>query len=441
MRKLKNYYQQHPLITIILSIFSLLIISGLILPQLPSLAKTQQVQVFEQIWQRVNDSFFDPKFNGVDWKAIKTKYQPLAAKSKSKQEFSAVINQMLSELKTSHTYYYTQEDQEYYQLLGIFQPRSNSIQQQIKKFFPKSDIEYEGIGILTRDINGKIFIRGVLDNSPAQIGGIKVGDEIVNVDGRPYQSVQSFLGKAGKKVKILIQSTPDISSQQEIIVTPKVLNSTKMFLDAQEASVKTIEKENKKIGYIHIWSYAGDQYQKLLENELINGRLRDTDSLILDLRDGWGGAEPNYLNIFTGTGPSITLLGRDRQPVTLKHQWKKPVVMLVNKGTRSGKEILAFGFQQYKIGKVIGSQTAGAVVAGTAFLMNDGTMLFLAVADVLVDDKYRLEAKGITPDINVPFQLEYAQGKDPQKDKAVEVLLDNPMQHSSKNTSIFHDKE
>jgi carboxyl-terminal processing protease len=140
-----------------------LVISGLILPQLPSLAKPQQVQVFEQIWQRVNDSFFDPKFNGVDWKAMKAKYQPLAAKSKSKQEFSAVINQMLSELKTSHTYYYTQEDQEYDQLLGIFQPRSNTIQQQIKKFFPKSDIEYEGIGILTRDINGKIFIREYQD--------------------------------------------------------------------------------------------------------------------------------------------------------------------------------------------------------------------------------------------------------------------------------------
>jgi carboxyl-terminal processing protease len=424
MRKLKNY-QRHPLAGIILSIFCLLILLGILLPQLPSLAKPQQVRVFEQIWQRVNDSFFDPKFNGVDWQAIKTKYQPQAAKSKSQEEFAVVINQMLSELKTSHTHYYTEEDQEYYQLLGIFQPRSNTIQQQIKKFFPKSDIEYSGIGILTRDINGKTFIRGVLDNSPAEIAGIKAGDQIINVDGRPYKSVESFAGKVGQQVKILIQSSPDIGSQKEVIVTPKTLNATKMFLDAQEASVKIIEKQDKKIGYIHIWSYAGDQYQKLLENELIDGRLRDADALILDLRDGWGGAEPNYLNIFTAKGPSITLLGRDRQPVTLKHQWEKPVVMLVNKGTRSGKEILAFGFQQYKIGKVIGSQTAGAVVAGTAYLMNDKSMLFLAVADVLVDGKYRLEAKGITPDINVAFQLEYAQGKDPQKEKAVEVLLGN----------------
>jgi carboxyl-terminal processing protease len=97
--------------------------------------------------------------------------------------------------------------------------------------------------------------------------------------------------------------------------------------------------------------------------------------------------------------------------------------MLVNEGSRSAKEILALGFQQYRIGPVVGSKTAGAVVAGRPFPMQDGSLLYVAVADVYVNGGQRLEGKGITPDINVPFSLEYAQGADPQKERAIAVAL------------------
>jgi carboxyl-terminal processing protease len=96
--------------------------------------------------------------------------------------------------------------------------------------------------------------------------------------------------------------------------------------------------------------------------------------------------------------------------------------MLVNNGSRSGKEILAYGFKKYKLGTLIGTKTAGAVVGGSPFLLEDGNLLYLAVIDVLVDGE-RLEGKGVIPDLEVPFTLEYAQGKDPQLEKSVEVLL------------------
>jgi carboxyl-terminal processing protease len=188
-------------------------------------------------------------------------------------------------------------------------------------------------------------------------------------------------------------------------------------------SVKVIERNNWKIGYVHIWSYAGAQYQQQLVDDIAFGQLQDGDALILDLRDGWGGADPNYLNIFTEKVPILTRIPRDGIKRDLDFQWRKPVVMLVNNGSRSGKEILAYGFQKYGIGKVIGTQTAGAVVGGSPFLLQDGNLLYLAVVDVLVDGE-RLEGKGVTPDIEVPFSLEYAQGQDPQLEKAVEVLLE-----------------
>lgn len=105
--------------------------------------------------------------------------------------------------------------------------------------------------------------------------------------------------------------------------------------------------------------------------------------------------------------------------------------MVVNEGSRSSKEILAFGFQQHKIGPLLGSKTAGAVLAGSPFLMQDGSFVYLAVANVFVNEKQRLEGKGVTPDINVPFSLEYAQGVDPQKEQAVGTLLEAVKQKTS----------
>jgi carboxyl-terminal processing protease len=379
------------------------------------------LKTLDEVWKDVNENFFDPKFNGVDWKAKRGEYKNQIKQAQSVEEASVVINQMLSELNTSHTRFYSKLEPAYYQLLGIF--NRGSFSKEIKKNFPDGKIEYTGIGIFTQDINGKTFITAILDGSPAAKAGLKVGDEVLTVDGKPYQPIQSFVDKADQEVKISIQRIPDSKSFEELTLVPKKLNANTLFLEAMRESVKIIERDRKKIGYVHIWSYAGDQYQQLLVEEIAKGNLKDADALIWDLRDGWGGADPNYLNIFTDKVPILTQIPRNGIKSNLDFQWRKPVVMLVNKGSRSGKEILAYGFKKYGIGKVVGTKTAGAVVGGSPFLLEDGNLLYLAVVDVLVDGE-RLEGKGVIPDIEVPSPLEYAQGKDPQLEKAVEVLLE-----------------
>lgn len=409
-------------VTTVASILAILLFCS-VFPVLPTQGKTQ-ADVFDRVWQTVESNFYDPNFNGVDWAAVRKKYQPQAAKAKSDREFAASVNQMLSELKASHTHFYTAKEPAYYQLLGIFQPRIKNLQEQLKQFFPKGTIEYSGIGIFTKEIEGKTFISAILDRSPASEAGLKVGDRILSVDGKPFEPIDSFIGLAGRKVRVSIERSRNPQTDLEISVRPKIFDATTMFLDAQRASTQIIERQGKKIGYVHIWSYADDLYQQQLEEDLIYGRLRNADGLVLDLREGWGGASPNYLNIFTARGPSVTTIDRKGKKSTFNYQWQKPVVALVNEGSRSGKEILAFGFQKYKIGQVVGSKTPGAVLAGTAFAMPDGSLLYLAVSDVFVDGQQRLEGKGIEPDINVSFILEYAQGADPQKERAIELVIE-----------------
>jgi carboxyl-terminal processing protease len=408
-----------------------MLLCWLISPVLPIRAQSAS-EIFDQVWETVNENFYDPNFNGVDWQAMRSKYQPQVRHAQSSEQVAAVINQMLSELKTSHTQLYTANEPAYYQALGIFQPRIPDLRQQLKKFFPNGKIEYSGIGIFTKDINRKTFVSAILDGSPAAEAQLKVGDQLLSVEGRPFHPIQSFASKANQNVTLLIQrehsvssgESPNSSSQQEIVVTPKMLDATTMFLDAQKASTQVIERQGKKIAYVHIWSYAGDQYHLQLEDDLLYGRLKDADALVLDLREGWGGTPASVLNIYTGRGPSVTNVPRNGTRNTYNSHWNKPVVMLVNEASRSAKEILAYSFQRYNIGRVVGSKTAGAVVAGRPVLMSDGSLLYVAAADVYVDGEQRLEGKGVTPDIIVPFSLEYAQGADPQKEQAIDVATD-----------------
>jgi carboxyl-terminal processing protease len=404
---------------VIATILGFFLLSTIVLPGFSELKQPQFAAVLDEAWKTVNENFFDPKFNGLDWKATQKKYQPLAKKAKSTEELATVINRMLAELKTSHTQIYTQQQPSYNQLLGIF--GTDGFGQKFKKFFPDGNINYPGIGIFTKNIGNSTFVSGILDGSPAAKSELKIGDMILNIDGNSYQPIQSFAGKEGKEVKVAIQRTSDEKSVQTITVIPQQLDPKKMFLEGMRQSIEIIKRGDRQIGYIHIWSYAGQQYQSLLVDELTFGKLKSADALILDLRDGWGGASPSYLNVFTGKVPTLTRILRDGNKSDLDYQWKKPVVMLVNQGSRSGKEILAYGFQQYQIGPVIGTKTAAAVVGGSPFLLSDGSLLYLAVVDIKVNGD-RLEGKGVTPDIEVPFSLPYAQGADPQKEKAIKVL-------------------
>ena len=187
-----------------------------------------------------------------------------------------------------------------------------------------------------------------------------------------------------------------------------------------EASARVVQANGRRIGYVHVWCYAGYPYQRALEHLIAEGALKDADALIWDLRDGWGGAIPEYLDLFNARAPTMRITDRNGSSQFENVKWRKPVVMLVNGGTRSGKEILAYGFKKYRLGEVIGTRTEGAVLAATAFLIGGG-LLLLAVDDVLIDGE-RLEGVGVTPTIEVQADLADAARGDPQLDRAVAVL-------------------
>src|SRR5215468_10175236 len=384
------------------------------LPQIPQrVAVLPAAGDFDEVWRIVQDRFYDRTLHGLDWKAIGDKYRPLAAAATTEREREAVINRMLSELHASHTGYYTPEDTAYYDLADIFAP---GLRRQLKSAFPDGKVAYTGIGIFTRSIDGRTFVSGVLNGLPADKAGLLVGDELIAADGAPFEPVESFADKGGRKVTLTIRRTRD-ADPQRLTVVPERIEPNDAFLRAMRAGTRVIEHGGARIGYIHVWSYARNAYQELLAEQISTGPLKDVDALIWDLRDGWGGAVPDYLDIFNARAPTMVMTERDGDKSVINAKWRKPAAVLINGGTRSGKEVLAYGFKKYGYGPLIGTRSAGALLAARAFLL-DGGLLLLPVADVTVDGE-RLEGTGVSPTIEVPFDIPYAAGADPQLERAV----------------------
>ena len=129
----------------------------------------------------------------------------------------------------------------------------------------------------------------------------------------------------------------------------------------------------------------------------------------------------NYLNLFRAPIASTSFRGRDGSTGTYSGVWEKPVGLLVNERSTSGKELFTYGFKKLRIGPIIGAQTAGAVVAGRVFLLSNSDVLYLAVRDVSVDEM-RLEGNGVKPDIIVDRSLMRSIDGDSQLQKAIEEV-------------------
>jgi carboxyl-terminal processing protease len=374
---------------------------------------------FDQVWELVRDRFYDRRLNGLNWQEQRVRFGPDAASARSREEAAVVINAMLAKLGASHTHYYTPEDTAYYQLADIFVFALEH--RGLERVFPTGEVSYPGIGAFTEaDNQRRTFVTGVIEGAPAYAAGVITGDEILSADNRPFRPVGSFRGKVGSLVSLEIRRASG-AAPIAISVSPADLRPNEMFLRSLKESARVIATDKAKIGYVHVWSYASHRMQAALEDLMSDGPLKDADALVWDLRGGWGGAQPQYLDLFNPRAPTMKITGRNGETGFVGVKWRKPVAALINEGTRSGKEVLAYGFKEYRLGELVGHRTEGAVLAATAFLIGDDGLLLLAVEDVLVDGQ-RLEGVGVTPTIEVPFDSRYAAGGDPQLDRAIQVL-------------------
>ena len=274
-------------------------------------------------------------------------------------------------------------------------------------------MSYPGIGVFTEaDNQGRTFVTGAIEGAPAHAG---------RRSASATKSCRRTIARSARSTRFAARSESPVSLQIRrasgaapiaISVTPADLHPNEMFLRGLKASARVIVAGQGANWLRACLVLCEPQDSVRARGPDRRGPLKDADALVWDLRGGWGGAQPQYLDLFNPRAPTMQITDRNGETGFVDVKWRKPVAMLINEGTRSGKEVLAYGFKEYRLGELVGHRTEGAVLAATAFLIGDDGLLLLAVEDVLVDGK-RLEGVGVEPTIEVPFDWRYAAGARP----------------------------
>ena len=369
--------------------------------------------------QIVIDNFYNP--SGLA--AFETMLTSERQSVHSLADAEATIMRALPVLKASHTARYTPDQIEYYELMDVFRPAGTD--RRGHTIVPGGSVDYAGIGMVARKIDDRLFIAQIYHGSTAQRAGLQIGDEIVAVDGKPYQPIASFKDRAGQSVTVSIRRTAD-AAPVDIAVPVVWIQPNASLREAIRSSARTIERDGQRIGYLRVWTYAAGGMHSLLTEVIASETLRNADGLVLDLRSRWGGSASEAADLFLGRSRNMTIVDRNGQEKVVVARWRKPLVAIIDQGTRSSMEIFAQALQQAGV-PLIGSHSAGAVLAGRGFLLKDNSLLVLAVNDVKIDGR-RLENVGVSPDIDVPYDIRYSAGADPQFDRAV-VELNRKLMH------------
>jgi carboxyl-terminal processing protease len=332
----------------------------------------------------------------------------------------AVARDALKKLHASHTALFTRNDWEYWSLLSIFEENLTSLCPDPTRL-PPLPIRIGSVGAFWKNVEGQWFVVSVMPGGEADKAGIKRGDEVVSADGRPFAPV-ALSGSASREaiVELKVRRGP---GQVPVLLSlkPRLVSPMAEFVDSIAKGSRVLTGGKHRVGYIPIFSWAGDETQQAVVDAIVALNNSRVDSWIIDLRDGFGGANPEFASVFMKGIPQLTTMGRDGVAHSRDTQLHGDVVVLTNEGTRSGKEVITYAVKRSGTATIVGSRTAGAVLAGRPFCLSDGSLLYLAVADVQVDG-VRLEGRGVTPDIEVPLDIRYANGADAQLDAALKRI-------------------
>jgi carboxyl-terminal processing protease len=286
---------------------------------------------------------------------------------------------------------------------------------------------YEGIGA-TIDITGEYLkIVGTFAGSPAEKAGLKAGDEIVKIDGQdmtgksPADARDLLLGPAGTHVQIAVKRPGESELLEFDIVRAKI-----------EPPVVQSRMLEGGIAYLSlsIFSESADpQVTEALKTLLEN----NPTGIIFDLRGNVGGYVASAVDIGSQFLPENTLLfyekyGNAKEVKYYSHAGGMatdiPLVVLVNGYTASAAEIVAGALQDYQRAQLVGTTTYGkGSVQEWIPLVNNLGAVRITVSLWYTPKGRQISKQGLTPDIEIGFtEEEFQAGKDPQLDRAIELL-------------------
>lgn len=372
-------------------------------------------ELIDEVWQIINRSYVDDKFNNVDWRTVRREY--LDRSYANKEDGYKAIREMLEKLGDPYTRFM---DPEEFQNMQI-----------------DTSGELTGVGIqLAKDeATGKLIVIAPIEDTPAFKAGILAKDIITKIDGKTTkgmevdEAVKLIRGKPDTKVTLTIQR-----GDKEIDYP---LNRTRIEIHPVRSHTEMTPMG--KVGYIRLTQFSAQASQEM------QGAIKDLEDqkvvgYVLDLRSNPGGLLYSSVDIarqWLEDGTIVSTVDRqgevERQRANNRALTTKPLVVLVDGGSASASEILSGALQDNHRAELVGTKTFGKGLVQSVRGLGDGSGLAVTIAKYLTPSGRDINKHGIDPD--VVLELNEQQRKalqrdrdkigtqaDPQFAKAVEIL-------------------
>jgi len=265
---------------------------------------------------------------------------------------------------------------------------------------------YGGIGVtLKAGASGLCEITALSPGAPAEKAGIKVGDQIVKIDGTDVSSNSveeisaKLRGEAKTKVTLVIKRDGKEQSFTLTRAEVYIISVASEMLDGN-------------IGYISLSGFGVDgasQFRNAKDKLIQQG----AKALIIDIRDNGGGLIDTAVDIADEIMPAGKVIFHIEQQgevlISIKTEnvdkIDLPIVLLVNEYSASASEILAGALQDNKAATLVGTTTYGKGIAQVTRTTSEGKLYKLSNFDFLTPDKHVIQYEGITPDVVVRNSL------------------------------------
>jgi C-terminal processing protease CtpA/Prc len=371
----------------------------------------EKMQVFSQAWSYLRDNFFDADLNGVNWQAIRTRYEPLIAGAATRDEMRRLLALMVGELNASH--------------LGVSSPPGGG--QVVGKLGLRFDrLEYER--------TGRLKITEVIPLSPAAIAELKVGEFLHQVDGMDVTARtnldQLLSHKINRRVELTIASDGEGTHRREVAVRPVNQGTEKNLLYRKWVEVNreyVAKASNGRLGYVHMFDMSENSLNQLYLDLDVENQARE--AVVIDIRNNNGGFVNMYaLDVFSRQN-YLTMTPRGLPPASGRsllgqRALGKPTILVTNQHSLSDAEDFTEGYRTLKLGKVVGEPTSGWIIYTSNMTLIDGTVLRIPFVKVQGNDGKVMEMAPRSVDVPVKRQVgESYSGRDAQLDTAIDELL------------------
>jgi len=302
--------------------------------------------------------------------------------------------------------------------------------------------KFEGIGAEIGIKDDQLQIIAPLPEMPAEKAGLRAGDYILKIDKEDTtdmsveKAVSLIRGKKGTTVVLSIgryKVEKDKNGKEKKTPTTFEVTITRDTIVVKSVRSKYLKEQRLAVIEITNFNQDTDSMFAQAVNDALN---REVKGIILDLRNDPGGYLDRAISVAgEWTGGQVVVKERRQGKITDEFHGTAsgrlkgvPTVVLVNQGSASASEIVAGALQDYGLAKIVGMPTFGKGSVQDYSEFPDKSSVKMTIAEWVTPKERSIDKKGIEPDVKIDRSAEdYNANRDPQLDKAIELLTGKPV--------------